>query len=128
MMNRDNLVGFGKKTRSRRCDNPKPNDHGKSCLGDSFEESECYATKLCKGSWEGWSHWSQCSESCGGGSRTRSRNCNDHTCSELHTYQENYEYLTHVSDTKNHIVQVDDKCNNHKCPSKCLQHLLFNNS
>ena len=36
-----------------------------------------FSVKTVKSTWESWGSWSQCSNSCGGGVRTRSRACAD---------------------------------------------------
>jgi len=49
--------------------------NGAGCVGHDFQAEVC-ETPLCTISqWENWSAWSQCSASCGGGTRRRERDC-----------------------------------------------------
>ncbi|XP_060079616.1 scavenger receptor cysteine-rich type 1 protein M130-like isoform X2 [Ylistrum balloti] len=69
----------GTRTRSRRCDNPAPVHNGRFCPGDEQESEGCTAGIMCPidGAWGLWTSWVSCSASCGYGSRTRSRQCNN---------------------------------------------------
>ncbi|XP_052807325.1 A disintegrin and metalloproteinase with thrombospondin motifs gon-1-like isoform X2 [Mya arenaria] len=74
--------GTGSKTRNRNCDNPPPSGGGDACLGDSSESEVCNlgsCTQNVDGGWGLWSVWSACSVSCGGGSRSRARSCDNPT-------------------------------------------------
>ncbi|XP_025103073.1 uncharacterized protein LOC112569483 [Pomacea canaliculata] len=67
--------GKGVTTRRRTC-----SPVGAKCHGDKTNSTDCLLTSCCvprDGSWGDWSDWSTCSSSCGGGSRTRSRKCNE---------------------------------------------------
>ncbi|XP_060079617.1 scavenger receptor cysteine-rich type 1 protein M130-like isoform X3 [Ylistrum balloti] len=71
--------GSGTRARSRQCNNPAPAHNGLSCPGDGHESEECTAGITCPvdGAWGLWTSWVSCSASCGYGSRTRSRQCNN---------------------------------------------------
>ena len=70
--------GAGHRTRTRSCNNPKPQNGGLECLGEAEQVEECHALRNCQpidGSWSPWSRWSGCSSSCGKGTIIRSRTC-----------------------------------------------------
>ncbi|CAD7082367.1 unnamed protein product [Hermetia illucens] len=62
----------------RTCNSPPPSMGGQLCLGAAKDETECFA-KRCPidGGWSPWSSWSACSKSCGSGTRTRKRTCDN---------------------------------------------------
>ncbi|XP_048736194.2 coadhesin-like [Ostrea edulis] len=64
--------GGGLQIRSRNCSA----ENGSFCVGDSISVSTCN-TQICPGPgvWGKWSAYTDCSKTCGGGLRTRSRNC-----------------------------------------------------
>ncbi|CAC5380343.1 FURIN [Mytilus coruscus] len=66
--------GDGSRTRNRLCDR-----HG-SCIGNRQETQLCNlpACPSDIGYWRNWSAWSHCSQTCGDGSRTRTRVCDRH--------------------------------------------------
>merc|ERR1712193_394319 len=71
----------GKINRSRKCENPAPENGGKSCqdLGDAAEELDC-ATDPCPiihGNYSDYGPWGDCSATCGGGEKKRTRKCNN---------------------------------------------------
>ncbi|OWF52578.1 Hemicentin-1 [Mizuhopecten yessoensis] len=68
--------GVGSQERTRRCDSPAPAYRGQSCSGEALDRQPCTA-RTCEvdGSWGLWASWSGCSQSCGGGTRTRQRVC-----------------------------------------------------
>ncbi|XP_070194155.1 SCO-spondin-like isoform X2 [Littorina saxatilis] len=73
--------GAGSQIRVRNCNNPPPSNGGSSCQGGSNEARNC-SKNICgptvvNGNWGGWGFWSSCSASCGGGSQTRIRSCNN---------------------------------------------------
>ena len=104
----------GTKERSRKCDSPKPQNNGRECLGEATDSSTC-STELCNGTWEEWSLWSPCSESCGKGSRQRKRECSENKCQSI---QENSQYSNQV--LSGGIIQIDSSCNDHDCPRELL--------
>uniref|UniRef100_A0A7M5WTV5 Hemicentin-1 n=1 Tax=Clytia hemisphaerica TaxID=252671 RepID=A0A7M5WTV5_9CNID len=73
--------GGGKTTRSRKCDNPAPAHGGKDCEGSDTETRECNTFECPKkpvnGGWGEWTKPTPCSKSCGGGTTTRSRKCDN---------------------------------------------------
>ncbi|XP_078346606.1 uncharacterized protein LOC144631897 [Oculina patagonica] len=72
--------GGGEQTRHRTCTNPPPSGRGKDCseLGPNYSTRECN-TKSCPvdGGYGEWESWGDCSVTCGGGQRARSRKCNN---------------------------------------------------
>ncbi|KAL9956665.1 hypothetical protein ACROYT_G038180 [Oculina patagonica] len=72
--------GEGSRTRSRSCNNPTPQHGGADCssLGPSQETGSCNE-KPCPvdGGYGEWESWGDCSVTCGGGQRARSRKCNN---------------------------------------------------
>ncbi len=72
------ICGKGEKTRTRFCDNPKPEFGGYDCPGSSEETSGCEAARPCEpvnGGWTSWTRWTTCSKKCGRGTITRRRSC-----------------------------------------------------
>ncbi|XP_052807330.1 semaphorin-5B-like isoform X6 [Mya arenaria] len=53
--------------------------NGTSCDGQSTQTRECENVQNCpvNGDWSGWTDWNECSVSCGTGSKTRNRNCDN---------------------------------------------------
>ncbi|XP_062512619.1 hemicentin-1-like isoform X1 [Corticium candelabrum] len=72
--------GGGFRWRYRECNNPPPNDAGRSCVGQSRKLEICN-NECCpvNGEWSDWSSWSRCSKSCGRpfGTRSRTRKCDN---------------------------------------------------
>ena len=72
--------GTGLKKRTRNCSNPEPKHGGRNCtsLGKAVEVSPCN-TKPCpiNGDYGPWSVFSECTVSCGNGTRKRARNCSN---------------------------------------------------
>lgn len=72
--------GNGIKKRTRNCTNPKPSHGGRDCsnLGLGIEIRECN-TQPCpiNGGYSNWTEFSQCTVSCGNGTRQRTRSCSN---------------------------------------------------
>ncbi|XP_048452158.1 SCO-spondin-like [Rhincodon typus] len=80
----------GSRRRFRSPTNPPAALGGRECEGDMVETEYC-SLQLCDRVWSEWGHWSECSVSCGGGFRNRTRvnissqssqltSCNTHPC------------------------------------------------
>lgn len=70
--------GGGTRRRERRCNYPPPTHGGKDCPGKSERIQPCNEEKCpVDGNWGPWSRYSTCSVTCGFGSMTRTRECND---------------------------------------------------
>ncbi|KAM7452303.1 hypothetical protein ABFA07_000467 [Porites harrisoni] len=72
--------GGGVRSRTRTCTNPSPKNGGKTCLEQDLgpaKETEKCNTDPCgiDGGYSGWSSWSKCSASCGGGVSWSHRTC-----------------------------------------------------
>ncbi|XP_066028698.1 coadhesin [Pocillopora verrucosa] len=72
--------GGGVQTRKRTCTNPPPSGGGPTCieqnLGPAEEQKECNSQDCdIDGGYTEWSEWSECTATCGGGSRSHSRTC-----------------------------------------------------
>ena len=63
------------RTRKRECKNPRQCGRGTPCRGTDIERSGCNET--IDGNWGVWSSWSSCSSSCGKGTQTQKRKCNN---------------------------------------------------
>ncbi|XP_052212308.1 SCO-spondin-like isoform X4 [Dreissena polymorpha] len=65
--------------RMRECSNPRPHGEGKQCSGTSIEYHPCDSPTHCPmdGGWSSWYPWSECSITCGNGTATRVRTCNN---------------------------------------------------
>ncbi|XP_075117575.1 SCO-spondin-like [Leptodactylus fuscus] len=73
--------GDGVQSRSRRCDNPVPQNGGHDCVGDHEQKRLCQApTCADQDPWSKWSSWSPCSLTCGGGEQIRVRECRHQEC------------------------------------------------
>ena len=66
--------GGGTQHRARECTTPTLNRNGElSCDGSAFEDRKCNQAKCPL--WTEWGPWSECTKSCGGGTRMKSRSC-----------------------------------------------------
>uniref|UniRef100_H0XAK9 Hemicentin 1 n=1 Tax=Otolemur garnettii TaxID=30611 RepID=H0XAK9_OTOGA len=70
--------GRGNRTRTRTCSNPSAQHGGRPCEGNAVEIIMC-SIRPCPvhGAWSTWQPWGPCSESCGKGTQTRTRLCNN---------------------------------------------------
>nr|XP_040023734.1 SCO-spondin [Gasterosteus aculeatus aculeatus] len=69
--------GPGLQSRYRFCSSPQRSGRGLPCLGPHREDQVCI-TVLCDrdAGWGPWTNWTECTKSCGGGVRSRRRECN----------------------------------------------------
>ncbi|XP_052278810.1 A disintegrin and metalloproteinase with thrombospondin motifs adt-1-like, partial [Dreissena polymorpha] len=65
--------------RNRSCDSPPSGIGGQNCTGDVGDKMNCNGTGPCPvdGGYSNWLQWSDCSATCEGGFRSRSRDCNE---------------------------------------------------
>ncbi|XP_069798458.1 hemicentin-1 [Narcine bancroftii] len=70
--------GQGNRTRTRSCSNPSTQFGGRRCEGKAMEAIMCNIQPCpVVGGWSSWLPWSPCSETCGKGTQTRLRLCNN---------------------------------------------------
>uniref|UniRef100_A0A3B4TCW3 SCO-spondin n=1 Tax=Seriola dumerili TaxID=41447 RepID=A0A3B4TCW3_SERDU len=68
--------GAGLQSRYRFCSSPHRSGSGLPCLGPHREDQVCISTPCDRdGGWGQWSNWTECTKSCGGGIRSRRREC-----------------------------------------------------
>jgi len=105
--------GGGVRQRERQCNKPEPKYSGKTCeeqeLGPSIQKESCNIEEPCpvNGGYTEWSEFSECTVTCGGGVRERTRECtnltpenNGKNCEELGPAKES------------------EICNTEACPTK----------
>ena len=100
--------GNGTRERNRSCTYPPPKYGGRNCshLGSNVEIEICN-TNLCPihGGYSKWTEFSECTKSCGNGTKTRTRNCSNpepkHGGKDCSSLGENIEI---------------QQCNTHYCP------------
>ena len=93
--------GGGQRTSLRECVIPKTGDQS-LCTGDSLRNEECNSERC--PAWTEWGSWTSCTQSCGGGSKTRVREC----------------ILEESGDADNQCVGDDHEtevCNDQTCPN-----------
>ena len=68
----------GTKSRTRTCSSPFPGHGGETCAGNATETEGCF-TLPCPihGGWGKWSNWTDCTTTCGNGTKSRYRNCDN---------------------------------------------------
>ena len=70
----------GTETRTRMCNQPKPEHGGKDCFryGPAKETRSCFI-KVCPvdGNYSNWSEFSPCTKTCGAGFKTKTRECDN---------------------------------------------------
>ncbi|CAG2195918.1 HMCN [Mytilus edulis] len=73
-----NSCGVGLQTRTRQCNNPSTQYGGVYCNGLSSQTRKCNTISCpVDGGWSSWAQWTTCSNSCGVGLQTRTRQCNN---------------------------------------------------
>uniref|UniRef100_A0A8C9SBI3 Thrombospondin 2 n=1 Tax=Scleropages formosus TaxID=113540 RepID=A0A8C9SBI3_SCLFO len=106
--------GDGQITRIRHCNAPVPQRGGKDCEGTGRETQTCHANPCpIDGGWGPWSPWAACSATCGGGLKSRMRECNS-----PHPEHEGRPCLGETVD--------NEVCNKQDCPiDGCLSNPCF---
>uniref|UniRef100_A0AAR2LHG3 SCO-spondin n=1 Tax=Pygocentrus nattereri TaxID=42514 RepID=A0AAR2LHG3_PYGNA len=66
--------GAGLQSRYRFCSSPERAGNGLPCLGPDRQDQVCVLSP-CDGGWSEWTSWTDCTKSCGGGVRSRRREC-----------------------------------------------------
>ena len=70
--------GQGMQKSIRTCTNPTPEEGGLYCKGTSIRFRFCVHNPACPvqySVWSSWSNWGQCSKTCSGGTKSRTRFC-----------------------------------------------------
>jgi len=70
--------GGGNQKKTRKCDSPAPAHGGAACEGPVEDERACNTNECpVNGKWGSYGSYGSCSKTCGGGSKSRSRSCNN---------------------------------------------------
>ena len=70
--------GGGSQSRTRECNNPAPSGGGAGCVREASETQACNENACpVNGGWSAPGEWSACSVTCGGGTLSRSKICNN---------------------------------------------------
>lgn len=103
--------GGGKRDRVRLCNNPLPRNNGRRCPGKDIESSNCEMNPCpIHGGFDQWGSWSMCSQTCGGGQRTRKRTCSNPS-------------PAFGGSNCFGLWNESQDCNNHNCPGKSTHYL-----
>ncbi|CAG2214239.1 Hemicentin-1,Coadhesin,Thrombospondin-2,Thrombospondin-1,Mucin-like protein [Mytilus edulis] len=96
--------GGGSISYKRTCTNPSPAHGGATCSGSDTKSESCN-THSCpvNGGWSDWTATSSCTATCGGGSISYSRTCNNPT-------------PAHGGSDCSGSTTTLEKCNTHACP------------
>ncbi|XP_067156720.1 hemicentin-1 [Apteryx mantelli] len=96
--------GQGNRTRTRTCSDPPAQHGGKPCEGSAVESVMCNIRPCpVDGEWSSWLPWGPCSETCGKGTQSRLRLCNNPPPSNDGSRCEGSDMQTQV-------------CNKRRCP------------
>ncbi|OWF44660.1 Hemicentin-1 [Mizuhopecten yessoensis] len=94
----------GTKTKTRPCNNPTPAHNGDYCSGSGSQTTSCTLSSCpIDGGWGAYGSWGSCSKSCGTGSRSKTRQCN------------NPAPANNGADCSGSTTSTDS-CNTHACP------------
>ncbi|XP_032884067.1 hemicentin-1 isoform X2 [Amblyraja radiata] len=100
--------GQGNRTRTRSCSNPSFQFGGRRCEGKAVEAIMCNIQPCpVVGGWSPWLPWSPCSETCGKGTQSRLRLCNNPPPSFDGSHCEGQDAQTRVC--RNRMCPVDGK-------------------
>ena len=77
-----------------------------TCQGEGVQTQKCFITQCISYEWSNWAEWADCSKSCGGGVRYKSRSCFSQTAQKKQ-----------VSNDKcgRDLFWAYDTCNTHEC-------------
>ncbi|KAI8512763.1 Thrombospondin type 1 repeat-containing protein [Branchiostoma belcheri] len=75
--------GIGTRKRTRKCDNPPPQNGGKDCEGQDMDAWSCASPCPIDGGWSPWTSWSPCDMTCAEGQRRRTRQCDPYITKQV---------------------------------------------